>query len=101
MYSVVDLLTGFLELRDEPWRGEKKAIEYLKNNHSDFYNLFREYGGEVELGEKMKIYSQMVRKVIPGDIDIIKYDTPLALSKNENTDIEMMRQKDFWESIVK
>ena len=43
LYSVMELVCGYLAWRDIPWRGEKQAIAYLQDKALDFYELFRRY----------------------------------------------------------
>lgn len=61
LYSVSDLICAFLVLRDIPWRGEKNAVLYLKENTPAFYETFSKYIKSVSLDEKFGLYSDMVK----------------------------------------
>ena len=63
LYSVMEVVCGYLALRDIPWRGEKAAIRYLSKHAQDFYALFRKYSAAVSLQDRFTYYSKMVDKV--------------------------------------
>ena len=60
LYSVIEAICGYVAFRDIPWRGEKEAVKYLKNNHPDFYNIFKSYSISNNLADKFRFYEQMV-----------------------------------------
>jgi predicted nucleotidyltransferase len=65
LHSVTELLTGYLALRDRPWRGEKDAVAYLKEFDSDFYRSFRAYLAATGLPERFGRYREMAARVFP------------------------------------
>lgn len=60
LYSVIEAMCGYIALRDIAWRGEKEAVKYLKNNHQDFYDIFKSYSISNNLADKFRFYEQMV-----------------------------------------
>ncbi|MCX6702990.1 MAG: nucleotidyltransferase domain-containing protein [Candidatus Wolfebacteria bacterium] len=99
MYSVVELITGFLALRGESWRGEKSAINFIKVTDSYFYQLFLDFDKKADIENKMKIYEEMVKRVLPQGISLYSYDGPICLSKDKNTEEEIDKLRIFWEEI--
>ncbi len=67
LYSVIELICGFLALRNVAWRGEKEAVLYLKSNHPDFYKLFQEYSKSATLETRFGLYEQMCRMTFTDD----------------------------------
>jgi predicted nucleotidyltransferase len=63
LYSVIEVICGYIEFRDEAWRGEKEAIKYLKGNYQDFYDIFKSYSASNNLVDKFRFYEQMVDSV--------------------------------------
>lgn len=63
LYSVSEVVTGYFEFRDILWRGEKSAMKYLKENDIDFYNDFIAYTKAVDLSDKFRKYSDLVKMV--------------------------------------
>jgi len=99
MYSVVELITGFLILRDKPWRGEKDAIAFIEKQDPTFKRLFLKFNRVMNIESKMKIYRKMVKKVLPKGLSLYSYEEPVCISKNNNTKEEMEKLKNFWNRI--
>lgn len=89
-YSVIELICAYLALRGIAWRGEKEAVMYLKNNHSDFYGLFEKYCVSSSLDVRFGLYAEIVdlvftdeyKKWTKDDEVIIKKDFSIA-DKND------------------
>ncbi len=93
LYSVMEIICGYLALRDIPWRGEKSAVTYLSNHHPDFYALFQKYSAAASLKERFGYYLQMADSVfteeykqwivadeilIKKDFSVMKKDDPVV-----------------------
>jgi hypothetical protein len=63
LYSVSEVFTGYFEFRGILWRGEKSAMKYLKENDTNFYNVFIAYTKAVDLSDKFNKYSDLVKMV--------------------------------------
>lgn len=99
LYSVTELITGFLTLHNEPWRGEKHAIAFMKSRDIDFYNAFLVYQSASGLASKMEAYEKMVR-TINHLHSLLDYRTPVYISAHE-VQIETENQlKEFWERLT-
>lgn len=66
LYSVSEIISGYFEFRDIPWRGEKNAIKYFKENDENFYKSFLNYTKAVKIGDKFKFYTEMFFVVFAG-----------------------------------
>ena len=92
LYSVIEVICGYLAFRDISWRGEKEAVKYLKNNHQDFYDIFKSYSISNNLADKFRFYEQMIELVftdkykkwtkkdeiiLKKDFSIINHDDPI------------------------
>ncbi len=67
LYSVIEVICGYIAFRNIPWRGEKEAVKYLKNNHLNFYNVFKSYATSNNLIDKFQFYEQMINLVFTGE----------------------------------
>ena len=93
LYSVIEVICGYIAFMDIPWRGEKEAVKYLKNNHPDFYNIFKLYSTSNNLADKFRFYEQMVnltftdkyKKWAEKDEIILKKDFSVAESNEPAT----------------
>lgn len=91
-YSMEQIICAYFAFRDIPWRGEKNAILYIKDNAQDFYKLFKEYTSTSSLTERFQIYSKMFECVFTdvykkwkqGDILVLKKDFSVV-NPNEPT----------------
>ncbi|MEK7116613.1 MAG: nucleotidyltransferase domain-containing protein [Patescibacteria group bacterium] len=93
LYSVIEVICGYIAFRDIPWRGEKEAVKYLKNNHIDFYNIFKSYSTSNNLADKFRFYEQIVNLTFTNEYKkwtdeneiIIKKDFSVAKSDDSAT----------------
>jgi predicted nucleotidyltransferase len=99
MDSVIELIIGFLTLRDKPWRGEKDAIAFIEKQDPAFKHLFLKLNRSMNIESKMKIYKKMVKKVLPKELSLYSYEEPVCISKNRNTKEEMDKLNIFWNRI--
>lgn len=92
LYSMIEVICGYVAFRDISWRGEKEAVKYLKNNHPDFYNIFKSYSTSNNLADKFRFYEQMLNLVFTDEYKkwtekdeiILKKDFSVA-EPNEST----------------
>lgn len=62
-YSMEQVICAYFAFRDIPWRGEKNAILYLKDNDINFYQLFKNNTSAKSLDERFEAYSRMFEAV--------------------------------------
>ncbi len=81
-YSMEQVTCAYFTLRDIPWRGEKNAILYMKENAKDFYELFQSYTSAVTLHERFKAYSEMVDLVFTDEYKKWTKENEIILKKD-------------------
>lgn len=65
--DINNILVGYFEFRNIPWRGEKKMLKYLAENDRDFYDLFFSFIQDAKnVNEKFAIYEKLLTKVFVG-----------------------------------
>lgn len=82
-YSMEQVICAYFAFRDIPWRGEKNAVLYLKDNAPDFYKLFQNYTSATSLNVRFQAYLQMFEAVFTD-----KY-------KKWNREVQIILKKDF------
>ena len=98
LYSIPELITGYFAFRNIPWRGEKSAVIYLKQNDLDFYNLFLNYAKEASLENKFSKYSKLVEKVFFNDCKPWLVGEVFPQSKDLLADKNKLEQ--YWEDLI-
>ncbi len=97
LYSVMEVICGYLSFRNVAWRGEKGAVTYLKNNHPDFYNLFVEYSKYGLLETRFSLYAQMVSLVFTNEYKRWTENDEIIIKK----DLSVVSQDDLVTTYVK
>jgi hypothetical protein len=97
LYSVSELLCGYFEFRDIPWRGEKTAIKYFQVNDVKFYDKFISYTKASNLGDRFKAYQDLVKLTFTDEYKEWLVGDILPQSK-ENKDVESMIK--YWEDLT-
>lgn len=96
LYSVIELITAYFSFRNLPWRGEKTAIKYFKQNDPDFFSLFQRYSGSKNLDERMNYYGELFRKSFHGEYQKWQDDFVIPVSWKEGYKPEL---KEWWEKL--
>lgn len=99
-YSIVELITGFMTLHNQPWRGEKTAIIYIKKKNPKFYGLFKLFQISPSLAMKFRLYERMVI-LIDSEFPLFNYINPVFTSKKKNSNEEIAKLLDWWAKIIK
>lgn len=101
-YSVIQLITGYFNLRGIPWRGEKLAVQRLKTDAPDFYKLFRMYTISPDLTKRFELYIQMVKKVLPRGYKLWDKNLAIALPKGQvKSGIIIKYLTKYWKGLLK
>jgi hypothetical protein len=98
LYSVSELLTGYLALRDRPWRGEKDAIAYLKEVDPDFYRSFQAYLGAMDLQKRFEYYREMAGRVFPEGYTLWSAEDVVAVSTTGTVDGDDLVR--YWQELA-
>lgn len=64
LYSIVEVFVGYFNVRKIPWRGEKQAIQWLKENDADFLRLFQNHLAETDRSKKVGHYEKLVNRAL-------------------------------------
>ncbi|NCS98842.1 hypothetical protein GW764_01510 [Candidatus Parcubacteria bacterium] len=99
MYSIPELICGYFEFRDIPWRGEKEALKYFKESDLEFYDLFINYIKSSKIKDKYNYYSKMVNRVFTEEYTIWTSNQVIIESKKSET-VSKNNTKDYWISLI-
>jgi predicted nucleotidyltransferase len=94
--DIPNVLVGYFEFRNIPWRGEKFAINYLKSSDPTFYNLFLKCIGQSNLKEKFDNYSRLVQVCFHGDYKLWTKNTVVPFPKDTITDEKEGELINYW-----
>ncbi len=83
LQDIYNVLIGYFEFRNIPWRGEKFALKYLKNNDLTFYNQYMKAVAAGSLKDKFDLYSRVVTSVFNSNHALWSKDK-IAPSLKEN-----------------
>ncbi len=100
LQDITNVIVGYFEFRNIPWRGEKNAIKYLKNNDVDFYNIYTEYIKSTSISKKFSNYAMLVEKVFYGNFKLWNKDDIIPFSKNlydKNNEIKTIT---YWKNLI-
>jgi predicted nucleotidyltransferase len=64
LYSLMQVIFGYVTVRRIPWQGEKKAIGYWQEHDADYLSLFEAYQQAENLEERFSIYTQMAERTL-------------------------------------
>lgn len=97
LYSVSELVVGYLTLRGVPWEGEKYAITYLKEEALDFYNSFLDFLNSKDLTAKYQAYEAMCEKVFPPGYGWWTQEDVIVVPKDDSRFGEVQT---FWRDLL-
>lgn len=95
--SVIELITAYFSFRGIPWRGEKEAVKYLKQNDNKFISIFQEYSKSNILAVKMKYYTELFNRTFFGEYQKWENDFVIPISNQNQYDHELLG---FWKEIM-
>ena len=99
LYSMSEIFMGYFEFRNIPWRGEKNALKYIKENDTDFYKAFIAYAQMSNLEDRFRKYSDLVKMVFTHDYKSWSMGDVLPQSKNRNNSNQVELIK-FWNELI-
>ena len=98
--AVLGLVVAFLTLRDEPWRGEKEAMKYIKEQDKVFFDLYTSFINSTSLNARMQAYRDMISRTLPPTVDMLDYATPFTLPRNTASGGDDNAQELFWRMLT-
>ncbi len=78
LYSITETLVGYFSMRHIYWEGEKKAIQYLENNDSEYLSIFQKTIRASNLQDKFATYRDLVEKSFTSEYP--KWDKNVVVS---------------------
>lgn len=99
-HSVVELLTGFVALNDMPWRGEKEAVQLIKERGSSFYAAYQTFLASADVTGRYNAYKEMFEHVAPPtykpwlDTDVIVVPKDASISEADKR-----VQSEYWDRL--
>ena len=100
LYSVSEILTGYFEFRNIPWRGEKTALKHLKQNDQDFHNAFVAYTKAATLNERFDKYTSLAKLVFTSDYKFWNKGDVLPQSK-DRTKVDTKKLAEYWQDLIR
>ena len=82
LYSVIEVVCGYLALRGIPWKGEKQANKYLEENASEFYSISQKYFQAESLNDRFQAYSKMISLVFTDKYKLWTKDSKIFIKKD-------------------
>ncbi len=99
--DINNILVGYFEFRNIPWRGEKRMIKYLKETDPEFYSLFFTFirtGNNID--EKFTIYEKLISKVFFGDYRLWTKDTISPSIKGPMEEEKRFSLIEYWAKLI-
>lgn len=101
LYDLNNILMGYFEFRNIPWRGEKQVLKYLKENDVEFYSLYMSCLRSPSVQEKFEIYSTLIKNVFYGNYGLWDKNIINPFIKGSLTEEEKNRLIEYWNNLVK
>ncbi len=95
------LCRDYFIVRSLPWEGEKAAIGYFESNDHSFLDLFRESIACLDRRQKIKLYEELVTRVIEPCGEL--WDAGVAaafLVSPPKSQADVEKELIFWEALV-
>lgn len=99
LQDIYNILIGYFEFRNVPWRGEKLALEYLRNNDLTFYNLYMKAVTSVPLKDKYDSYLYVLKGVFHNAYELWSQDKVIPSSKENISEDQERNLVEYWEAI--
>ncbi len=100
LYSVIEVITGYFNLRGIPWRGEKSAVKYIKESDPDYYNIFKSYTEGRDVDERFKAYEKLVRNVFPDGYPLWRTGDTTTILKDKTVADDGSAVSKYWDYLV-
>ncbi|MFA6270386.1 MAG: nucleotidyltransferase domain-containing protein [Candidatus Paceibacterota bacterium] len=101
LYDLNNILMGYFEFRNIPWRGEKQVLKYLRENDSEFYNLYMFCIKAVDIKEKFDAYLKLVKTVFSGSYGLWNEDIINPFIKGQLEEEGRNHLIEYWNNLIK
>lgn len=99
-WSIVEVLTGYFNVRKIPWRGEKEALVWLREHDGDFLVLYQSFFTQINRSEKMRIYTDIVRVVLEPVDGMWQGPTTSVVPTGETDEATIQAGLQFWNDLL-
>jgi len=99
-YSFAELITGYFEFRNIPWRGEKAFLKHVKEHDPNFYALFQGYIKAASLKERFGLYTKMAHAVFTDDCRMWNAEGVFPQPKDWKNDSVRSEGVRFWKKLI-
>jgi predicted nucleotidyltransferase len=99
LYSILEVFTGYFDIRNISWTGEKNALKWLKENDHDFLKIFQSCL-RVNDAEKFNLYKKLVELALKPVDGIWKKNTEAVMPSNDTDDAAIKFALDYWDGLV-
>jgi predicted nucleotidyltransferase len=100
LYDLNNILMGYFEFRNIPWRGEKLVLKYLRENDRMFYNLYMSCLRAPYIKEKFETYLVLVKNVFCGDYDLWDKDVINPYIKGVLEEKDREKLINYWKTLL-
>lgn len=101
LYCVAETLTGYFSLRNMPWRGEKAAIKYFRENDPKFLEVFEQYSVADSRDKKVELYTELVKLILSPVGEIWGNNIEGITIKKDFSKKSVEQGLAFWDSLFK
>lgn len=102
MYSIPQILCTYMDFIGRPWRGEKDMLMYVKENDTEFYNLFIEYTKAVDLKGRFSVYEKMIKRLFVLNERYPIWNRTEIIAKYQNTQSKNSEDLiQYWNELIK
>ena len=100
LYSIPQLISGYLKFHGVVWQGEKFAISYLKENNRAFYDEFVAYSKSSTLEEKFNHYKNLVKATLNPEFPLWDKAKIYPKSNNDPMKLDEVELVNYWTSLI-
>lgn len=100
LQDLYNIFMGYFEFRNIPWTGEKQMLRYLKENDTEFYNLYSASIKSSSLQERFSSYSDLVQKVFDGNYGIWDKNVVKPFIKGSLSPEERNHLVEYWKNLI-
>ena len=100
LYSLVEIMVGYFNIRKISWKGEKDAVEWLKKNDQNFLQIFQSCMTEKDRAKKMILYETLANTVLEPAGGLWQKTTTSMVTMGEIDKDTIKNGLNFWEGLL-
>lgn len=98
--AINNILVGYFNFRDIPWKGDKRVLKYLKENDLNFFNTYMKAIRANSVEEKFTAYTDLVKMVFTGKYSLWQKDVVRPFTKKPISDTEQEEFVRAWQKLI-